>query len=177
MFYNNKNVIKTKQSCRRHNMGISKLFREKKKQYYFFQNKGTLVESYEQALAIFEKKIDYSLDPEPFLVFVFENKRQAEKAILKIPFIHKAESSKYENGLLICDKPEITYGAFGDPGESDKYAVLIMGRTLTDKLYTKVEKILMSNGGELRRFCLPKKLWIKYHTRKMRLSKHNILYD
>ena len=80
----------------------------------FFEqdNKGKRADTLPLANKYFDEQCSNPLALPPFTLFLFNNKRKAVKAMLKLPYIHKAKDS----GKLISDI-SITYGIYRVPYE------------------------------------------------------------
>ena len=102
--------------------------------YYERDNVGTRQETMAQAIAYWKKERPGLSDQPPFTLFTFPSADAAEKAMLELPFIHKAADS----GKLICDRM-MTFGCYATKARGARrgqYEVMVTGSDLTqDELF------------------------------------------
>ena len=108
--------------------------------FYDRDNFGRSAESLAQANQFFKEECVDPLDPPPFTVFWFRTKRAAEKALLKLPFIHRAADS----GKLISEL-SISYGIYKVPHETGCVA-FVLGTALELEGFELAEKSFSRNG-------------------------------
>ena len=132
--------------------------------FYDRDNFGRSAESLPQANQLFKEECVDPLDPPPFTVFWFRTKRAAEKALLKLPFIHRAADS----GKLISEL-SISYGIYKVPHETG-CAAFVLGTALELEGFELAEKSFSPNGvfknhslsdGAVERFKVKYNRWTK----------------
>ena len=69
-------------------------------QYYERDNRGTRQDTEEDALAYWLRERPGLKERPPFILYKFKSSYDAEKALLTLPFIHKAA----DTGRLICER-------------------------------------------------------------------------
>ena len=103
-------------------------------------NCGRYAKTFAQANQFFDEECVNPIDPPPFTVFWFRTKRAAEKALLKLPFIHRAADS----GKLISEL-SISYGIYKVPHETGCVA-FVLGTALELEGFELAEKSFSRNG-------------------------------
>ena len=101
-------------------MSVFDVLKKRKTVNYERDNVGKRADTLVLANRYFNAGCADPLDPPQFTLFIFQSKKAAEKAMMKLPFIHRAA----DTGKLICDLP-ITYGVYGVPRESGYVAFII----------------------------------------------------
>lgn len=115
------------------------------KQYRESDNMGTRQENMGQAMSYWMvERRGLSVKP-PFTLFTLPSADAAEKALLELPFIHKAVDS----GKLICDRL-MTFGYYettlnGAP--TGQYEALVAGNDLTKEEFHLAEEAFKRHGG------------------------------
>ena len=118
-----------------------------RKIYYERDNVGIRQETIAQAIAYWKKERPGLSDQPPFTLFTFPSAAEAEKAMLELPFIHKAADS----GKLICDRM-MTFGCYatktrGVQKGQAQYEVMVTGSNLTQDELLFAETVFSSYQG------------------------------
>lgn len=151
-------------------MSIFENLKKRKTIYYEQDNEGIRAETLVQANKYFDLECADPFNLPPFTVFRFSSKKAAEKAMMKLPFIHRAA----DTGKLICDLP-ITYGVYGIPRERG-YAAFIMGFAISLEDFEKAEEVF-SKRGVFKTHELPDGAIEKFRVRYNRYTKEWVHYD
>ena len=117
-------------------------------QYYERDNRGTRQNSEEEALLYWLNERPGMKERPPFILYKFKSLMDAEKALLTLPFIHKA----VDTGRLICDRI-MAFGCYSS--SSGFYEALIAGSDLTLKEFQTIEFVFQMNGGILKNHLEP----------------------
>ncbi len=108
-------------------------------------NRGTRQENMAQAIAYWKTvRPELPIQP-PFTLFTFPSAEAAEKAMLALPFIHKAEDS----GKLICDR-QMTFGYYEilrKGTRTGRYEALVTGSDLTQEEFSLAETAFSEHHG------------------------------
>lgn len=105
-------------------------------------------------------------NPEPYLLYAFDNEEDAKNSLLELPFIHLAS----DTNKLICTKV-LYFGYYQN--ENGKFEVFIGGTDLSYKIFIKAKKSFIKfNGtliGELEpdKTVIPKKTRVKSNKEKI----------
>ena len=151
-------------------MSVFDVLKKRKTVNYERDNVGKRADTLVLANRYFNAGCADPLDPPQFTLFIFQSKKAAEKAMMKLPFIHRAAYT----GKLICDLP-ITYGVYGVPRESG-YVAFIIGFAISLDDFEKAEKIF-SKRGVFKNHELPDGAMEKYRVRYNRYTKEWVHYD
>ncbi|MDO5826086.1 MAG: hypothetical protein Q4Q22_06880, partial [Methanosphaera sp.] len=108
--------------------------------YYDRDNLGTNHDTVEKATAYWLGERFQSEYKPPFTMYVFDNPKDAEEALLELPYIHKAA----DTGNLICDEVFI-YGYY--KVSDNNYEAIVCGKDLTYKEFTQAEEAFEKHGG------------------------------
>lgn len=138
--------------------------------FYDRDNFGRCAETLTQANRFFNEECVDPLDPPPFTVFWFRTKRAAEKALLKLPFIHRAADS----GKLISEL-SISYGIYKVPHETG-CAAFVLGTALELEGFELAEKSF-SRNGVFKNHSLPDGAKERYKVKYNRWTKEWVHYD
>ena len=116
-------------------------------------NRGSRQESMAQALAYWKKERPTLPVQPPFTLFTFPSAEAAEKAMLALPFIHKAADS----GKLICER-RMTFGYYeilrrGAP--TGQFEALVTGSDLTRDEFRLAEAAFADHEGRCKMRCAP----------------------
>ncbi len=115
------------------------------KLYYERDNVGARQETMAQAIAYWKKERPGLSDKPPFTLFTFPSADAAEKAMLELPFIHKAADS----GKLICDRM-MTFGCYATKSRGARkgqYEVMVTGSDLTQDELFFAETVFSGHQG------------------------------
>ena len=118
--------------------------------YYNMDNLGTNHDTVEKATAYWLGERFQSEYKPPFTMYIFDNAEDAEKALLELPYIHKA----IDTGKLICDEVFI-YGYYKVADAN--YEAIICGKDLTYEQFTQAEKAFEKYGGKRKNNLEPEK--------------------
>ena len=123
------------------------------KRFFERDNMGTRQETMQQALAYWMGTRPGLKVKPPFALYDFSSAENAEKALLELPFIHKAADS----GKLICDRI-MTFGYYavtenGVP--NGEYEAIIEGTDLTLAEFRQAEAVFESYGGKRKNHAEP----------------------
>lgn len=113
--------------------------------YYERDNLGTRQETMAQAIAYWKKERPGLSSNTPFTLFTFPSADAAEKAMLELPFIHKATDS----GKLICDR-RMTFGCYATKTRGalkGQYEVMVTGSDLTEDELFFAESVFSGYQG------------------------------
>ena len=110
-------------------------------------NLGTRQDTEGKANAYWTTRASMSEKP-PFTLFTFTSASDAEKALLALPFIHKAK----DTGNLIC--LEILIFGYYKTKEGE-YEAIICGKSLTKKDFDLTERAFENHGGKLKNNLKP----------------------
>lgn len=113
--------------------------KSKGKPYFERDNRGTRQDQLGEASAYWMAR-NVSQKFDPFVMYVFEDARNAQAAFLELDVIKLASDS----GKLICTEPLI-YGYYRT--ESGKYEAILCGNTLTHELWAKAKDSFARHGG------------------------------
>ena len=121
----------------------------------FFErdNMGTRQETMQQALAYWMGTRPGLKVKPPFALYDFSSAENAEKALLELPFIHKAADS----GKLICDRI-MTFGYYAVTENgilNGEYEAIIEGTDLTLAEFKQAEAVFESYGGKRKSHAEP----------------------
>lgn len=147
------------------------MFRKKhsKESFRESDNMGTRAETLDQANRLFDLMCNDPLDPTPFTLFLFKSKKAAEKALLKLCFMHRAADS----GKIISEL-SIGYGTY-EVTEMG-YVAFVLGFALCREGFEEAEKAF-SRHGIFKNHVLPDGAEEKFKVRRVRGSKQVIHYD
>jgi hypothetical protein len=120
----------------------SKSFTEK-------DNRGTRHDTLEIATAYWSARIS-SPKKDPFVMYTFDNEKDAREALLELPCIHVAEDSR----KLIC-RDVLIFGYY--PIEQGKYEALVCGDDLTYELWQQAKESFAKHGGRRKNDLEPEK--------------------
>lgn len=115
------------------------------KLYYERDNVGVRQETMAQAIAYWKTERPGLSDKPPFTLFTFPSADSAEKAMLELPFIHKAADS----GKLICDRM-MTFGCYATKARDARrgqYEVMVTGSDLTQDELFFAETVFSAHQG------------------------------
>lgn len=121
--------------------------------YYERDNLGTRQDSFGQANVYWmAERFRLKIKP-PFTLFAMPSKKAAEKALLKLPFMHRAA----DTGKLICDRM-MTFGVYeieknGAP--TGEFEAMITGSDLTLAEFNLAEEALERHGGKRKNSAAP----------------------
>lgn len=87
-------------------------------------------------------------EKDPFTLYMFTSSKDAEEALLELPYIHKAS----DTGRLICDDVLI-YGFY--EVAANNYEAIICGKDLTLEQFEQAEDSFKKHGGKLRNNLKP----------------------
>ena len=118
------------------------------KLYYERDNRGTRQDTEEDALAYWLRERPGLKERPPFVLYKFKSYYDAEKALLTLPFIHKAA----DTGRLICDRI-MAFGCY--LSSSGFYEALIAGSDLSLQEFQAIEYVFQMNGGILKNHLEP----------------------
>lgn len=79
---------------------------------------------------------------EPFILYVFDNEKNAHNALLRTGVVHSARDS----GKLICTET-LTFGYY--QRDDGKYEAILCGGDLTHELWEKTKECFLQYGGIL----------------------------
>lgn len=128
-------------------------------QYYERDNMGTRHDMVEKANAYWlGERFQMETKP-PFTLYTFTSGSDAEKALLELPYIHKATDS----GNLICDEVYI-FGCY-KVGEGN-YEAIVCGKDLSYDDFLKAEEAFKKHGGTLKNNLEPEKSIRKSENKK-----------
>ena len=116
------------------------------KLYYERDNLGTRQETMAQAIAYWKKERPGLSNKPPFTLFTFSSADAAERAMLELPFIHKAADS----GKLICDR-RMTFGCYETKSRGalkGQYEVMVTGSDLTQDELFFAETVFSCHHGK-----------------------------
>ena len=114
--------------------------------YYEQDNMGSRQDTMLQAITYWKKERPGLSNEQPFTLFTFSSADAAEKAMLELPFIHKAADS----GKLICDRM-MTFGLYETKVKgalTGQYEVLVAGGDLTKDELFYAEAVFSSHQGK-----------------------------
>lgn len=151
-------------------MRIFDYLKKRKTIYYERDDQGRRADTLDLANRYFDSECVDPLDPPQFTLFLFQSKKAAEKAMMKLPFIHRAA----DTGKLICDLP-ITYGVYRVPRGSG-YVAFILGSAISLEDFEKAEKVL-SKRGTFKNHELPDGAKETFRVRYNRWTKEWVHYD
>lgn len=120
----------------------SKSFTEK-------DNMGTRHDTLEIATAYWSARIS-SPKKDAFVMYTFDNEKDAREALLELPCIHVAEDTR----KLICSDVLI-FGYY--PIEQGKYEALVCGDDLTYELWQQAKESFAKHGGQRKNDLEPEK--------------------
>ena len=119
-------------------------------QYFESDNMGTRHDTIEKANAYWlGERFQMEIKP-PFTLYQFKSGNDAEKALLELPYIHKAK----DTGNLICDYVYI-FGCY--KVSEGNYEAIICGKDLSYEDFIKAEESFNKHGGELKNNLEPEK--------------------
>lgn len=101
-------------------------------------NLGTRIETYGHAESEWLAQLT---DPQPRLIYIFKSKKDAEEALLDLPFIHIASDSK----KLICTEI-LLFGVYQSPEK--QYHAIINGNDMTTEIWEQARQVFASHGGK-----------------------------
>lgn len=116
--------------------------------YFEKDNRGTRQSTQEEALLYWIRQRPGMKEKSPFILYKFKSAYDAEKALLTLPFIHKA----LDTGNLICERI-MSFGYY--PTNNGFYEALIAGSDLTLKEFQVIEYVFQMCGGELKNHLEP----------------------
>jgi hypothetical protein len=119
------------------------------KSFYEKDNKGTRHDILEMASTYWFTRIS-SPKKDPFVMYTFDNEKDAREALLELPCIHVAEDSK----KLICSEVLI-FGYY--PTQQGKYEALVCGDDLTHELWQQAKESFTQHGGNRKNDLEPEK--------------------
>ena len=114
------------------------MFKDEK--YFEKDNRGTRQSTVEHANSYWIYQRTGMKEKSPFILYIFKSASDAEKALLALPFIHKA----IDTGNLICDRI-MSFGYYKT--NSGFYEALIAGSDLTLKEFQAIEYVFQMCGG------------------------------
>ena len=100
----------------------------------------------------------------PFTLFKFTSESSAEKALLELPYIHKAK----DTNNLICRKPLI-FGYYKT--EDGIFEAIICGKDLTLNEFEQAENVFKMHGGILKNNLKPSNLAENKQTNEENMDK------
>lgn len=112
-------------------------------------NRGTRHDALEMATAYWVARMS-SPKKDPFVMYTFDNEKDAREALLELPCIHVAEDSR----KLICSDVLI-FGYY--PTEQGKYEALVCGDDLTYELWQQAKESFGKHGGRRKNDLEPEK--------------------
>lgn len=119
-------------------------------QYYERDNMGTRQDTVEKANAYWlGERFQMETKP-PFTLYQFTSGNDAEKALLELPYIHKAA----DTGNMICDEVYI-FGCY--KVAEGNYEAIVCGKDLSYDDFMKAEESFKKHGGKLRNNLEPEK--------------------
>ena len=147
------------------------MFNKKNNKESFFEsdNMGSRAETLAQANRLFDLMCCDPLDPTPFTLFLFSTEKAAEKALLKLRFMHRAADS----GKIISEL-SIGYGTYEVPDMG--YVAFVLGFALCKEGFEEAEKAF-SRHGIFKNHVLPDGAEERFKVRRVRWSKQVIHYD
>lgn len=113
-------------------------------EYYEKDNLGTRMDTMSRAVSYWLSRIQMKNKP-PFTLYIFQSAENAERALLNLPYIHKAKDS----GKLICDRV-LTFGYYAvtENGKlTGEYEACIIGNEFTLEEFKQAEAEFERNGG------------------------------
>ena len=123
------------------------------KRFFERDNMGTRQETMQQALTYWMGTRPGLKVKPPFALYDFSSAENAEKALLELPFIHKAADS----GKLICDRI-MTFGYYAVTENgilNGEYEAIIEGTDLTLAEFKQAEAVFESYGGKRKNHAEP----------------------
>lgn len=133
-------------------------------------NCGRYAKTFAQANQFFDEECVNPIDPPPFTVFWFRTKKAAEKALLKLPFIHRAADS----GELISEL-SISYGIYRVPHDTG-FAAFVLGSELSLEDFEATEKAF-SQHCVFKNHSLPDGAMERFKVKYNRWTKEWVHYD
>ncbi len=121
--------------------------------YYEHDNVGIRQETMAQAITYWKKERPGLSNKPLFTLFTFPSADAAEKAMLELPFIHKAADS----GKLICDR-KMTFGCYETKTRGalkGQYEVMVTGSDLTQDELFFAETAFSCHHGECKVRSVP----------------------
>jgi len=134
-------------------MGVLGLFRKKKEKreepasvrtgYLERDNRGTRFETTDQASTYWIARMT-SPKKDPFVMFIFDTKETAHKALTDLSYIHVAEDS----GKPICTHV-LNFGYYPmDYGGTTRYEAWVCGSELTHEMWREAMEKFKAHGGQ-----------------------------
>ncbi len=138
-------------------------------QYYEKDNMGTRHDTVEKANAYWlGERFQMEIKP-PFTLYQFTSENDAEKALLELPYIHKAA----DTGNLICDEVYI-FGCY--KVSEGNYEAIICGKDLSYEDFILAEESFKKYGGKLKNNLEPEKSIRKTENKKEEKSESTLKF-
>ena len=117
------------------------IFKKNKNDYFEKDNLGSRHETIQEALAYWNGRWSTSKrQNDPFILYIFDKKKDAYSAMIELSFIHKAR----DTNKLICED-FLEFGVY--KRDDGKFEAILAGKSLTLEWWNEAKKNFLKYGG------------------------------